>query len=132
MDSCYGMYRSLFRAGYPFSYDLEDIGRHYVAYHRLMEHWRTVVPNAMLSVVYEDLVDDQEGISRQILDYCGLDWNPACLEFHKNTSAVATASSAQVRRPVYRDALQRWRRYGTQLAPLKEFLVSQGIYIDGH
>lgn len=130
MDSCYGMYRTLFRAGYPFSYDFDDLARYYIAYVRLMEHWRSVAPDAFLDVAYEDLVNEQEKVSRQIIGYCGLDWEPACLDFHKNKSAVATASSAQVRRPVYRDALERWRRYENELQPLIETLCEAGIAID--
>jgi tetratricopeptide (TPR) repeat protein len=130
MDSCYGMYRTLFRAGYPFSYDFDDLARYYIAYVQLMEHWRSVAPNAFLDVGYEDLVNEQEKISRQLIAYCGLDWEPACLDFHNNTAAVATASSAQVRRPVYRDALERWRRYENELQPLIETLREAGIAFD--
>jgi len=130
MDSCYGMYRSLFRAGYPFSYDLADLGKYYLAYRQLMAHWHDVVPGGIHSVRYEELVDDQESVSREIVSYCGLEWAPACLEFHKNESAISTASSAQVRRPVYRDALQRWRRYEEQLKPLAEDLRREGVVID--
>ena len=128
MDSCYGMYRTLFRAGYPFSYDLDDLSRYYIAYHDLMSHWRSVVPGKFLEVQYERLVEKQEQVSREIVDYCGLDWEPKCLEFHKNTSAVSTASSAQVRRPVYKDALQRWRRYEKQLQPVADKLREAGIH----
>lgn len=127
MDSCYGMYRTLFRAGYPFSYDFDDLARYYAAYRALMDHWRAVFDAPFLGVRYEALVDDQEGESRRIVDYCGLDWDPACLEFHNNRAPVATASSAQVRRPVYRDALGRWRRYERQLEPLREKLEAAGI-----
>ena len=130
MDSCYGMYRTLFRAGYPFSYDFDDLARYYIAYLKLMEHWRAVSPKAVLDINYEDLVNDQEGISKDIIGCCGLDWEPACLDFHKNASAVATASSAQVRRPVYRDALQRWRRYENELQPLTEKLREAGIAVE--
>ena len=127
MDACYGMYRTLFRAGYPFSYDFDDLARYYIAYHGLMQHWRDEFPAAFLDVRYEDLVEDQEGESRRIVDWCGLAWEPGCLDFHRNRAPVATASSAQVRRPVYRDALARWRRYETQLAPLAERLEAAGI-----
>lgn len=130
MDSCYGMYRTLFRAGYPFSYDFDDLGKYYIAYRQLMEHWTEVAPDAFLDVRYESLVDDQEKVSREIVEYCGLDWEPECLDFHQNTSAVSTASSVQVRRPVYRDAMQRWRRYETQLRPLAEYLGARGISLD--
>jgi tetratricopeptide (TPR) repeat protein len=128
MDSCYGMYRTLFRAGYPFSYDLDDLSRYYLAYHELMNHWRSAIPDAFLEVQYERLVEDQEQVSREIIDYCGLDWEPECLEFHKNASAVSTASSAQVRRPIYTDALRRWRRYQEQLQPLVDKLKEAGIH----
>ena len=127
LDACYGMYRTLFRAGYPFSYDLDDLARYYIAYHGLMQHWRQEFPDALLDVRYEDLVEDQEGVSRRIVGYCGLPWEPECLDFHRNRAPVATASSAQVRRPVYRDALARWRRYERQLAPLAERLEAAGI-----
>jgi tetratricopeptide (TPR) repeat protein len=131
MDSCYGMYRTLFRAGYPFSYSFDDLGRYYIAYRQLMDHWRDVAEDSLLDVSYESLIDDQERVSRQIVDYCGLDWQPACLDFHKNRSAVSTASSAQVRRPVYRDALQRWRRYEKQLQPVADILRDAGIDTSG-
>jgi len=126
MDSCYGMYRTLFRAGYPFSYDFDDLARYYVAYRELMDHWHTVIPEAFLDISYEALVVDQESVSRGIIDYCGLPWEPACLEFHRNASPVATASSAQVRQPLYRDALERWRRYEQQLQPLADRLAEKG------
>jgi tetratricopeptide (TPR) repeat protein len=130
MDSCYGMYRTLFRAGYPFSYDLDDLARYYIGYRRLMDHWRQTMPGCFLDVSYERLVDAQEDVTREMLDWCGLEWEPACLDFHKNASPVSTASSAQVRRPVYRDALQRWRRYESELRPLAEQLSAAGIDID--
>jgi tetratricopeptide (TPR) repeat protein len=132
MDSCYAMYRTLFRAGYPFSYDFEDLGKYYIAYRQLMDHWRDVAPGAFLDVSYESLVDDQERVSREIVARCGLEWEPACLDFHLNSAAVSTASSAQVRRPMYRDAVQRWRYYERQLQPLVDFLQREGIDIDAH
>lgn len=127
MDSCYGMYRTLFRAGYPFSYDLDDLARYYIGWHGLMKHWREVLGDWYLELEYERLVDDQAGETRRLLEFCGLDWEESCLQFHENPAAVATASAAQVRRPVYRDALQRWRRYERQLRPLEERLQAAGI-----
>jgi tetratricopeptide (TPR) repeat protein len=129
MDSCLAMYRTLFRMGYPFSYDLTDLGRYYLAYHRLMEHWRTVAPGAMLAVDYEAVIENQEAESRRILEYCGLAWQPQCLDFHLNDAPVATASAAQVRQPIYTSSLARWRRYERELAPLAEILVQGGIDI---
>ena len=129
MDNLYGMYRMLFRAGYPFSYDFDDLGRYYVAYRKLTDHWSSVCGDAVHWMRYEDLVEDQETESRRLIEYCGLDWEPECLEFHRNKSAVMTASSAQVRQPVYREAMGRWRRYEKPLAPLREFLEQNGIEI---
>lgn len=127
LDSCYAMYKTLFRMGYPFSYSLEDLGRYYVAYHALMAHWRAVMPGAFLDIDYEELVDSQEATSRRMIDFCGLDWEDACLDFHRNASPSATASAAQVRRPVYRSSVQRWRAYSKQLSPLAEYLTAHGI-----
>ncbi|WP_138380333.1 tetratricopeptide repeat-containing sulfotransferase family protein [Luteithermobacter gelatinilyticus] len=127
LDSCYAMYKTLFRMGYPFSYDLADLGRYYLTYAKLMDHWRRVLPDFFLDVAYEDLVDDQEGVSRRIIEFCGLDWQPQCLEFYRNMSPSATASAAQVRKPIYKTSLARWRSYEKQLAPLKEQLEQGGI-----
>ncbi len=127
LDSCYAMYKTLFRMGYPYSYSLEDLGRYYVAYHGLMAHWRSVMPDAFLDVDYEALVSAQEVTSRRLLEFCGLPWEAACLDFHRNPSPSATASAAQVRRPVYQSSVQRWRAYSAQLAPLAHFLTAHGI-----
>ena len=130
MDSLYGMYRTLFRSAYPFSYDFDDLAQYYVAYRELVDHWRGVCGDAVHWMQYEELVDDQEAGSRRLIEYCGLDWEPGCLEFYRNRSAVATASSAQVRRPVYREAVGRWRRYKKQLAPLRKYLEQHGIEVE--
>jgi tetratricopeptide (TPR) repeat protein len=127
VDSCLAMYRTLFRMGYPFTYDLEDLATYYIAYHRLMEHWRSLFPGAITEIRYEALVDGQETVSRAIVDACGLEWESACLEFDRNKAPVATASAAQVRRPIYRDALARWRRFEAHLAPLIRRLDEAGI-----
>jgi tetratricopeptide (TPR) repeat protein len=130
VDSCLAMYRTLFRMGYPFSYDLGDLAEYYIAYHRLMEHWRALLPGRILDVAYEELVDRQVEQSRRVSDYCGLDWESACLRFDSNAAPVATASAAQVRRPIYRDAVARWRKYEKHLAPLLQRLQSAGIALD--
>jgi tetratricopeptide (TPR) repeat protein len=129
VDSCLSMYRALFRVGYPFSYDLGDLAEYYIAYDALMRHWRSVFPGRILDVSYEDLVDNQEPVSRDLIAHCGLEWEPACLEFDRNQAPVATASAAQVRKPVYRDALARWRRFEKPLSPLIERLLKAGISI---
>jgi hypothetical protein len=127
VDSCLAMYRTLFRMGYPFTYDLEDLASYYIAYHRLMEHRRSLFPGSITEIHYEALVDDQEVVSRAIVDACGLDWEDTCLEFDRNKAPFATASAAQVRRPIYRDALARWRRFEKHLAPLVRRLDEAGI-----
>ena len=127
VDSCLSMYRVLFRTGYPFSYDLNDLAEYYIAYDALMNHWHTLFPELMFEVAYEELVENQERVSKEMIGHCGLDWEPACLQFDKNTAPVATASAVQVREPIYRDALSRWRRFETQLAPLIKRLQAAGL-----
>lgn len=127
MASGYAMFKVLFRMGYPFSYDLEDIGDYYVAYHRLMAHWHRLFPGRILDVQYEALIDDQERCSRQIINHCGLSWDEACLNFHQNAAPTATASAAQVRRPLYRDARDLWRQHEDTLQPLAHILEKEGI-----
>jgi len=101
MAAGYAMYKTLFRMGYPFSYDLESIGRYWLAHRRLVSHWNALFGERILDVSYEALVDDQEGVSRRILAHCGLDWSDDCLRFHENSAPTATASAVQVRQPLY-------------------------------
>lgn len=110
------------RDAVEFSYDLADLGRYYRLYERLMEHWQAVLPGKLLDLPYEDLVDDLEGTARRMVEFCGLDWDENCLEFHKTDRAVKTASDVQVRRPIYNTSIGLWRRYEQQLAPLLEAL----------
>ena len=127
MDSCYAMYKTLFRMAYPFSYDLNDLGHYYIAYDKLMKHWRRVLPERIFDVAYEDLVQNQEEISRQLVAACDLGWEEACLAFHENRSAAATASAAQVRQPIYKTSVQKWRHYEVELKPLQKILVDGGV-----
>ncbi len=103
----------------PWSMDLDDIGRYYRCYQNLMVHWRDVLPLPVLEVVYEELIADQEGESRRLIDFLGLPWDPACLAFHKTERAVLTASSWQVRRPLYAASVGRWRAFREFLGPLQ-------------
>jgi tetratricopeptide (TPR) repeat protein len=130
MASCYAMFKTLFRMGYPFSYDLDDLGRYYVAYARLMNYWRALLPGRFLDLDYEALVEDQEGTTRQLLAHCGLEWRDACLRFHENAAPTATASAAQVRRPIYRESLDLWRNYRQELAPLARRLAQSGVAVE--
>ena len=115
-------FKQLFAGGQEFSYDLSLIGHHYRAYLALMRHWQRVLPGRVLTVQYEDLVQDLEGGVRRIMEYCGLEFEPACLAFHETRRIVQTPSSLQVRRPLNRDGLEQWRHYEPWLAPLKDAL----------
>jgi tetratricopeptide (TPR) repeat protein len=130
MAACYAMYKMLFEDGYPFSYDLQEIGQYYLAYRRLMEHWWQCMPGAMFSLRYEDLVSEQLTVTLSLLKFCGLEWQDACAQFHQNPSASTTASAAQVRRPIYDSSVSQWRNYEAQLAPLAAQLRAGGICVD--
>ncbi len=130
MASGYAMFKTLFRMGYPFSYELTDIGRYYLAYDRLMAHWRRLFGERILDIQYEELVDNQESVSRKIVAHCGLSWEDACMDFHKSETPTATASAAQVRQPMYRDARDLWRHYAENLAPLARVLNQGGVQCD--
>jgi Tfp pilus assembly protein PilF len=127
MAACYAIYKTLFQDGYPFSYDLHELGRYYVGYHRLMRHWSQTLPGQIHDLRYEDLVADPIQQTRRLLEFCGLEWENACTDFHANTTPTTTASAAQVRRPLYSTSVSLWRNYATQLAPLHEQLKGAGI-----
>jgi len=123
VDTCVSCYSKLFTNGLYFSYDLAELGRYYRAYSALMAHWRSVLPpGTMLDVCYEDVVDDVEGQARRLIDYCGLRWDDRCINFHQSGRPVRTASAVQVRQPLFRSSLQRWRRYQAGLGPLLDEL----------
>lgn len=122
----YAMYKTLFKGGYPFSYDLREIGRYYVAYRRLMQHWQAAMPGLIYELAYEDLVADLPAKTRSLLAYCGLPWEDRCVSFHQNPSASTTASASQVRRPVYNSSVAQWKHYEERLTELKEEIASAG------
>ena len=122
MATCFSCFKQLFAAGQEFTYSLEDIGHYYRDYAALMAHWDAVLPGRVLRVDYERVVEDLEGEVRRLLDHCGLPFEPACLEFHRNSRPVRTASSEQVRQPIYRNAMAQWRRFEAHLEPLKQAL----------
>jgi tetratricopeptide (TPR) repeat protein len=118
-DTGFACYRQLFAAGNETLYDLSEIGAEYVRYRRLMDHWAAVLPGRVRDVSYEALVADPETrIPALVTEAAGLAWDPAVLRFHERAGGVATASAAQVRRPIYRTSVQRWRRHATKLKPL--------------
>jgi tetratricopeptide (TPR) repeat protein len=127
MAACYAIYKQLFRDAYPFSYDLKDLGRYYVAYNALMAHWHEVMPGVIHTIAYEDVVSNLEGEARELLNYCGLGWEAECLRFHENRQASTTASASQVRQPVYQSSVERWRTYRHELEPLEQILTDAGI-----
>ncbi|WP_237057984.1 tetratricopeptide repeat-containing sulfotransferase family protein [Microbulbifer sediminum] len=128
MDTCYAIFKTLFKSAHPYSYDLADLAEYYSAYDSLMKHWRSTIGNGFLEVRYEDLVQAPEATSRVLMEYCGLEWRESCLQFHSNKEkGTATASAAQVRRPIYADSVQLWERYASQLEPLKVILERKGL-----
>jgi tetratricopeptide (TPR) repeat protein len=125
LDSCLSNYRQLFATGfsyYNYAYDLLDIGRYYLMFDELAAYWREHIPHNYCEVHYEAVVADVEAEARRIVEFCGLEWHPACLDFHANAAPVATASSVQVRQPIYRTSVERWRKYERELAPLRALL----------
>ena len=122
MACCFGNLKQLFASGQEFTYSIEDIARYYRTYLELMRHWDAVLPGRILHVQHEDLVDDLEGNVRRLLDFCGLPFEAACIEFHKTERSVRTASSEQVRQPLYREGLDQWRHYEPWLEPLRSAL----------
>ena len=122
MACCFSNFKQLFASGQEFTYSFEDIAHYYRSYVRLMAHWDAVLPGKVLRVQHEEVVADLEGNVRRILEFCGLDFEPACLEFYKTARSVRTASSEQVRQPIYREGLDQWRNFEPWLGPLREAL----------
>jgi len=133
MDTVLANFRNLFAIGsryYDYSYDLLDIAAYYARFDRLMAFWREALPGRILELSYEALVEDQEGETRRLLAHCRLDWSDQCLNFHAHSGAVSTPSAAQVRRPIYRDSVARWRKHAAALEPVRAWLEAQGIAVD--
>jgi hypothetical protein len=123
VDTCLSCFMQLFSSRQEQIYDLAELGRYYVDYARLMGHWRSVLPaGAFLDVQYEDIVADQETQARRMIAFCGLDWNDACIDFHKSKRSIRTASVTQVRQPIYKSSVERWRPYEKFLGPLLDAL----------
>jgi len=123
VDTCLSCFTKLSSRGLDQSYDLSELGQYYAGYARLMDHWREVLPaGAFLDVQYEDIVADQETQARRMIDFCGLEWNDACINFHKLKRSVNTASVTQVRKPIYKSSVERWRAYEKYLGPLLDAL----------
>jgi hypothetical protein len=134
MDSCLSNYRQNFNAEsayYRYTYDLQDAARYYVLFDRLIADWRAMLPpERFIEVRYESVVADLEGQARRMLDFCDLPWDPRCLAFHENAAPVATASSVQVRSPIYATSIGRWKRYGAALDPMRRVLEAADLPLD--
>lgn len=133
LDTCLSNFREAFNPASPFhryAFDLLDIGAYYLQFRRLMKHWKEAFPGRLMEIDYEAVVAEQEGSSRRLLEFCDLPWNEGCLHFEQNAAPSSTASALQVRSPIYRSAVQRWRRYERQLEPLRQLLESAGVATD--
>ncbi len=127
LDSCFAMYRTLFAAGYPFSYDLGELGRYYAAYESLTKHWRTCLGGQLCEIVYEELVREPRRVGSSVAQYCGLAWRDDAIDIQNNQSVSLTASAAQVRRPIYGSSSGRWRHYRRHLEPLIDTLRHHAV-----
>lgn len=127
LDAIYSIYKQLFKNAYPMSYDLEDLARYYVAYRRLMDHWKSVIPDRFTEIRYENVIADQEAETRRLIETCGLGWENACLSFENNPMASTTASATQVRQKIYSSSVGRWRNVEAHLDPAIQILEAAGI-----
>ncbi len=131
MDAGYAMYKTLFRMAYPFSYDLGDLARYWIGYDRLMRHWKRLLSSSQfIEISYEELVADQQGVSRRLIDFVAQPWQDECLAFERNSEPSLTASAAQVRQPIYSSSVALWRRYESELAPLRAAFEAAGVAIE--
>jgi hypothetical protein len=126
MDTCLSIWQQNFNDAHTYARNLADLGHHYAHYIKLMEHWREVLPGRMLEIDYEDLVENQEEMTRKLIDHVGLPWDDACLRPQDVQRTVLTASVWQVRQPVYKRSAGRWKNYGDLLKPLQDALSANG------
>ena len=127
IDTCLSIYMNDFRRGHPYRNKLKTLGEYYSDYRKLMDFWKNEMHIEMFELPYEEMIDDQEGMSRALVDYCGLEWNDSCLGFHKSDRLVHTASYEQVRKPIYTSSVERWRNYEKYLQPLIQVLKKNHI-----
>lgn len=127
MDTCYAVYKTLFEAAYPFSYDLVELANYFVAYHRLVEHWLECLPERIHIVRYEELVSDPQPVIENLLGYCGLSFEDACLRFYENLEASTTASASQVRSEMHTRSVGNWKNFEQQLQPVYKVLSNAGV-----
>lgn len=122
MDTCFSIFENYFATARNFAYELTEIGHYYLLYKDLMAYWKKYFPETIYDIKYEDLINDQKNETEKLLEFCKLEWEDSCLSFYKNNRMVRTASISQVRKPIYKDSVKRWRNYESHLKPLKEVL----------
>ncbi len=127
LDTCYAMYKTLFFGAYSYSYDLVELADYFISYHRQMRHWHQVLPGRILDVSYEQLVQGPETQARRIVEWCGLPWEEAVLDFHTQDSPSMTGSAMQVRKPMSTDSIGAWQRAGSGFDPVRERLLREGL-----
>ncbi len=127
LDACHAVLKTYFTGGYPFSYDIRELAAYYAAYRRLMDHWHRVMPGVIMDLAYEDLVHDLEPNAQRLVAHCGLDWDPVCLDFHRNAAPSTTASADQVRRPLYSSSIGQSRHYPAFVNAMRVALAENGI-----
>ena len=127
MDACFASFKQLFADAYPHSYEQTEMARHHARYYDLMAVWRERFGNRFFDISYEETASNLEPNAQALIEYLELPWEDDCLEFHKQDAAVTTASAVQVRQPAHTGSIDRWRRYETQLAPMRAALEAAGI-----
>ena len=129
MDSCFSNYTRLFKDDMRFTYSQESIGDYYKGYHTIMDHWKNVLPDDFIChMPYEEMIENTEKEAKRLTSFIGLDWDPNCLKFYDNKRKVKTASMMQVRKPIYKTSLARWRNFAKNLKPLYEVVKSYKAY----
>ena len=128
MDTCYAIYKTLFQGQYLYSYDLRELAEYYVAYDRLMAHWQEVMPGVIHAIQYEDLVTDSRPVIQDLLDYCHLGWEEACLKYQQQGSPGGSASAVRLRQEMHRQSIGKWRCYEKQLQPVQDILEQGGVF----
>ncbi len=123
MDNCYSIFKNYFAGEHKYAYEMNELGHYYKLYLDLMDHWQKIIPDFIYEISYEELVSDQEEQTKKLLSFCQLPWEDSCLSFHKTKRRVRTASATQVRRPIYSDSIQGWKKYEAQLKPLQKVFV---------
>lgn len=130
MDTCYAVFKTLFQQAYPFSYEQKELAQYFIAYKKLMAHWQQLSELTIHNVSYEKLVEEPTEVAEQLYQFCGLTWQAEYANMQNNNAAVTTASASQVRQPIHKNSVQKWRQYEQQLTPLKQQLEQAGISCD--